>query len=122
MKVLWIDCKSESRQSFIKTFSLILISEGFEVSNFYWHHEDIRDIDKATEAVKGIDIVIVHFGSMARAEAAAILTKIKATGVKVIVISASSILFEEADAVTDMGELGPDFGTNLTKLIKSICS
>jgi len=99
VKVLWID--------FIDRFYCLqypikkLTQEGFEVSTFEWFNPEIGDLDinGAINAAKEVDLVIVHFGSIPRGQAAEILARIKATKVKIIVNSVSSVLFEAADEV-----------------------
>ena len=118
MKVLWIDF--EDRFYIMSSTIKHLLREGFEVKEFYWYNLEIGglDIRGAVEAAKEVDIVMVHFSDIPRGEAAKLLAQIKATKVKVIVNSASPILFEEADAVIGL----PFYPSDLVELIKDVCA
>jgi len=87
VKVLWID--NEEGLRLMRGFTEILVREGFELSTFYWDNFEVSDsdIDRVVEVVRKVNVAIVHFGSIPRFKASEILTKIKKTGVKVIVKS-----------------------------------
>lgn len=120
-KVLLIDFKDNKNEGFYEEFVKWLRSEGIETARFYWespyfffepgHNRAELDILKAIEAAQKVDVVYVHFGSIMRNEAAEIIGRLKATGVKVIVPNVSTLLFEAADYV---------FCTNVVELNKNI--
>ena len=117
MKVLWIDF--EDRFHIMSATIEYLLRKGLEVKKFYWFNPEIGglDIKGAVEAAKEVDIVMVHFSDIPRGEAAGLLGQIKTTGVKVIVNSASPILFEEADFILGL----PFYPSYLVKIIQDLC-
>ncbi|MBI1984537.1 MAG: hypothetical protein HYS60_00285 [Candidatus Wildermuthbacteria bacterium] len=109
MKVLFIDNEERLKQH--RLFQLILkVEEKIESANFEWDNGPNADTGKRIKemlrAIKEADCVFIHFGSMPRDKASQILSEIKEkTSVRVIVNSASPLLFEKADCVLELPAL-----------------
>lgn len=106
MKILFVD--TEKRFPFVfDLYARTLISKGFKVDKFEWKktwdnfYEEIinQEADALLEKAKEFNVVVLHLGDIPRGRAATIIDELKAIGVKIIVDSQSSLLFEKADAV-----------------------
>lgn len=94
---------------------------GISVSEIIFDNrkEDATHVEDIIVACRDINILLIHFGSIPREKAAKILHQIKlAVRAKIVVISASRILFEEADAVMQT----PFFSEQLVDIINKFNS
>lgn len=106
MKLLFVDTKERFAQVF-DYYAGAMIIKGFEVRKFEWQktwnnfYEEItnEEADRLLEMAKEFDVVVLHLGDIPRGRATGIIDELKALGVKTVVDSQSTLLFEKADAI-----------------------